>query len=302
MNLAPIALFVYNRLVHTRRTVEALLKNELAAESDLFIFSDAPKKPEAAESVREVREYIRTIAGFQSITIVERDKNWGLANSIIDGVTTVVNQYGRIIVLEDDLVVSSKFLEFMNNALDRYRSYGQVMQVSGYMFPVSEPIREDAVFLPLTTSWGWATWDRAWQRFDPSPTTWSRIRNDAGSLRAFDLDGADPYSDMMGAQLRGEIDSWAIRWYASVFSQKGLVLFPRETLVYNAGLEGSGTHGEGPAIWKANRPSDEFEVKVFPGEVAASPAFFSVKQALAQGRTNHSNRLLRWLNGFMARA
>lgn len=299
---APIALFVYNRPEHTRRTVEALLKNEEAAESDLFIFSDAPKKLEAAESVREVREYIQTITGFKSITIVERDRNWGLANSIIDGVTTVVNRYGRIIVLEDDLVVSSKFLGFMNNALDRYRSYGQVMQVSGYMFPVSEPILEDAVFLPLTTSWGWATWDRAWRYFDPSITTWSHVRNDARSLKAFDLDGACPYSGMMEAQLRGEIDSWAIRWYASVFVQKGLVLFPRETLVHNAGFEGSGTHGEGPAVWKANRPSDNFEVKLFPGEVAASPAFSSVKQALAKGRTSHSNRLRRWLNGLMARA
>src|SRR5689334_19947926 len=117
MNLAPITLFVYNRPEHTRRTVEALLKNELAAESDLFIFSDAPKKPESDESVRMVRDYIHAITGFKSVTIIERDRNWGLADSIIDGVTSVVNQYGRIIVLEDDLVVSAHFLEYMNTAL-----------------------------------------------------------------------------------------------------------------------------------------------------------------------------------------
>jgi hypothetical protein len=302
MNLSPIALFVYNRPVHTRRTVEALLKNKPAAESELFIFSDAAKRPEVAESVRRVRQYIRTITGFKSVTIVERDRNWGLANSIIDGVTSVVNQYGRIIVLEDDLIVSSNFLAFMNASLDLYKDYGQVMQISGYMFPVSERIQEDAVFLPLTTSWGWATWDRAWRCFDPSFTTWAQIKNDTEQVKSFDLDGAYPYSSMMEAQVRGEIDSWAIRWYASVFLQNGLVLFPRITLVYNSGLEGSGTHGEGPATWKANRPSADFAVTVFPREVCTSPAFMSVKQVIAKGQAGRSQRLLRWLHGFMARA
>src|ERR1041385_114103 len=114
MTLAPITLFVYNRPEHTRQTVEALLKNELARNSDLIIYSDAPKAPEATNAVREVRDYIRTIAGFRSVCIVIRDRNWGLANSIIDGVTSVVNERGSTIVLEDDLVVSSQFLEYMN--------------------------------------------------------------------------------------------------------------------------------------------------------------------------------------------
>jgi len=301
MNLAPIALFVYNRPVHTRRTVEALLTNEPAAESDLFVFSDAAKKPEAAESVRKVRGYIQTIAGFKSITIVERDRNWGLANSIIDGVSQACRNYGRVIVLEDDLIVSPHFLEFMNASLDRYAGDNRVMQVSGYMFPISAQISEDAVFLPLTTSWGWATWDRAWRQFDPSFTTWSQIKSNAEQVKSFDLDGAYPYSSMMEDQVRGEIDSWAIRWYASVFSQNGLVLFPRETLVYNAGLEGSGTHGGGPALWKANRPSVDFTVKVFPKEISGSPLFSLVKTAMAKTQGSHTNRLRRWLYGIMAR-
>ena len=133
--LAPIALFVYNRPIHTRRTVEALQKNTQAAESDLCIYSDAPKRPEVAEAVREVRAYIKTITGFSSITIVERERNLGLANSIIDGVTSIVNKHGRIIVLEDDLVVSQYFLEYMNTALERYRDDERVMQISGHMFP-----------------------------------------------------------------------------------------------------------------------------------------------------------------------
>jgi GT2 family glycosyltransferase len=114
---APIALFVYNRPWHTRQTVEALKKNELASESELFIYSDAPKNGKAKEKVKEVREYIKTIDGFKKVTIIERENNWGLADSIIDGVTKIVNEYGKIIVLEDDLVTSPYFLKFMNEAL-----------------------------------------------------------------------------------------------------------------------------------------------------------------------------------------
>src|SRR5450631_620851 len=176
---APITLFVYNRPAHTLRTVEALRKNELASESDLIIFSDAPKKTEAAAAVREVREYIRTISGFHSVSIVERDKNWGLANSIIDGVTTVVNRYGRIIVLEDDLVTSPYFLHFMNKALDLYQDEPRVMQISGHIFPADVTAETDAVFLPMTTSWGWATWQRAWQYFDPTAAGYESIKRDA---------------------------------------------------------------------------------------------------------------------------
>jgi len=242
--LAPIALFVYNRPRHTRQTVEALQKNELAGESDLFIYSDTTKKPEAVEAVNEVREYIKTISGFRSVSIIERDRNWGLANSIIDGVTRLCNEYGRVIVLEDDLVVTSHFLNFMNRALDKYEHEQQVIQVSGYMFPVSEEVSDDALFLPLTTSWGWATWARAWQFFDPDAKGYSRIKTDLALRKQFNLNGAYDYFSMLEAQLQGRIDSWAIRWYLSTFLIHGLTLFPRQSLVMNMGFDGSGTHGE----------------------------------------------------------
>jgi hypothetical protein len=245
MKLAPIALFVYNRPMHTRRTVEALLENEPVAESDLFIFSDAAKKPEAAESVRKVREYIRTITGFKSVKIVERDRNWGLANSIIDGVTSVVNQYGQVIVLEDDLVVSPYLMEYMNAALERYQDDERVMQISGHMFPTDFAATTDAVFLPMTTSWGWATWARAWEHFDPRTTGYARLKADAVLRKRFNLDGAYDYFSMLEAQLAGRVDSWAIRWYLSVFLHGGLVLFPRMSLVKNTGFDGSGTHTAG---------------------------------------------------------
>ncbi len=269
--LSPIALFVYNRPSHTRQTVEALQKNTLAQESDLIIFSDAAKKPEAAEAVHEVRAYLRQIDGFKSIKIIERDKNWGLANSIIDGVTSVVNQHGRIIVLEDDLVVTPHFLDFMNRALDKYENEQQVIQVSGYMFPVKLDIEEDALFLPLTTSWGWATWQRAWQLFDPDAKGYVQVKADLALRKRFNLDGAYDYFSMLEGQLAGRVDSWAIRWYLATFLLGGLTLYPRQSLVLNAGFDGSGTHGAASGQLTRSHIKEIFIPTALPETIIASP-------------------------------
>ena len=134
---APIVLFVYNRPWHTQQTVEALQKNKLASESELFIYSDDAKNDDARVSVDEVRKYIDNITGFKKITVIKRDKNWGLASSIIDGVTKIVNKYGRIIVLEDDLVTSPYFLKFMNDSLEVYEKRNDVFSVTGFNYPKS---------------------------------------------------------------------------------------------------------------------------------------------------------------------
>ena len=242
--LGPIALFVYNRPWHTRQTVEALQKNEFSAQSDLFIFSDAARKPEAVAAVCEVREYIKTIGGFKSVNIVERDRNLGLANSIIDGVSETCSKYGKVIVVEDDLIVSPHFLSYMNNALDLYAEEPRVMQISGHMFPIRFDGAYDAVFLPFVTSWGWATWGRAWACFDHSVKQFEVLNKDVQLRRRFNLDDAYPYFDMLVDQLNGRIDSWAIKWYVSVFFNDGLTLYPRLSLVINIGFDGSGTHGK----------------------------------------------------------
>ncbi len=132
-NLAPIILFTYNRPWHTRQTIEALQKNLYADKSRLIILSDGPKTEIDVPKVQKVREYIKTVKGFRSIEIIEREKNWGLANNIIDGVTRIINEYGKIIVLEDDIVTSPYFLKFMNEALEFYKDEERVMHISGYM-------------------------------------------------------------------------------------------------------------------------------------------------------------------------
>lgn len=289
MNLAPIVLFVYNRPAHTRRTVEALLKNTLAKESDLVIYSDASKNSEAADTVREVRDYIGTINGFKSVKIVERDRNWGLANSIIDGVTSVVNERGRIIVLEDDLVVTPHFLDFMNRALDKYQDEQQVIQVSGYMFPVKLKTKEDALFLPLTTSWGWATWQRAWQLFDPDATGYAQVKLDLALRKRFNLDGAYDYFSMLEAQLAGRVDSWAVRWQLSAFLNNTLTIYPRHSLIVNAGFDGTGTHG--PAVGSLSRSGviKEFNPERFPIEMKVGDSWEVVCRLL-----RNRNHLFVW--------
>jgi hypothetical protein len=243
MNCAPIALFVYNRPWHTRQTVEALQKNELAEDSDLFIFSDAPKKPEAAAAVQEVRDYISHISGFKSIKIIEREENMGLANSIINGVTKVCGEYDRVIVLEDDLVTTPYFLRFMNDALDLYEHEESIISIHGYMYPVMENLPE-TFFLRGADCWGWATWKRGWDIFEPDGQKLLRQLSLQGLKfeNEFNYDGAYNFSAMLRSQTQGKIDSWAIRWYASALLTGKLTLYPGRSLVQNIGNDSSGTH------------------------------------------------------------
>lgn len=239
--LAPVALFVYNRPKHTRQTVEALQKNELAGESELFIFADGLKKPEHADAVCEVRQYVRTVEGFKSVTIVERDENYGLARSIITGVTEIVNRFDRIIVLEDDLVTSPYFLRYMNEALELYKNDKEVISIHGYIYPVRAKLPE-TFFLRGADCWGWATWRRGWNLFEPAGQLLLNELKNRKLTKQFDFDGAYPYTKMLTQQVTGGNNSWAIRWYAAAFLKDKLTLYPGKSLVFNTGIDASGTH------------------------------------------------------------
>lgn len=242
MQLAPVVLFTYNRPRHTEKVVEALRNNNLAQRTDLIIYSDGPKSTTDRDNVQAVRNYLQTICGFKSKRIIQSKSNNGLANSIISGVTEVINEYGRIIVLEDDLVTAPHFLDYMNQALERYEEEEKVMQISGHMFDVTINAETDAMFLPFTTSWGWATWKRAWDKFDPLMSGYNQLKLNRRFRNKFNLDGSYDYYSMVEAQIKGKIDSWAIRWYLSVFLKSGLVLYPVKSYVMNIGFDGSGTH------------------------------------------------------------
>ena len=245
-NLAPIALFVYNRPEHTRRTLKFLQQNLLADESRLFIFSDAAAGPADESNVKEVRELIKTINGFKNIEIVERPKNMGLAASIIDGVSRLVKEYGRIIVFEDDLISSPYTLQYFNNALRRYEDEEKVMHIGAYMYPLKADEKDknslpETFFYRAATSWGWATWERAWNHFEPDIDKLTSQFN-TRKISEFSIDGTMNFWKQMKEFKAGKNNSWAIRWYASLFLKGGLTLNPSESLINNIGHDGSGVH------------------------------------------------------------
>jgi hypothetical protein len=241
MDLAPIVLFVYNRPEHTRRTVEALQKNDLAEESDLVIFSDNYKDEIDKNNVEDVRKYLKTIAEFKSVSIVERFENYGLAKSVISGVTEIVNKFGRVIVLEDDLITSPYFLKYMNEALDMYANEEKVISIHGYVYPIKGNLPE-TFFLRGADCWGWATWKRGWDLFEfDGQKLFDQLQAKKLTM-VFDFEGSYPYTLMLKSQIKGFNSSWAVRWYASAFLADKLTLYPGKSLVQNIGFDKSGTH------------------------------------------------------------
>lgn len=240
-NCAPIALFVYNRPEHAKRTIEALKRNLLAEDSELIIFSDAAKAVAQTDAVNEVREFVRQISGFKSVIVVEREVNLGLALSIIDGISAIVNKYGRVIVLEDDLVVSKYFLKYMNDALICYENDLEVISIHGYLYPLLQRM-PNTFFIKDTGSWGWATWKRAWDHFEKDGRKLLTAIEERGLADRFNFNGAYPFTKLLKDQIKGKNNSWAIRWQATAFLNNKLTLFPGRSLLQNIGHDDSGTH------------------------------------------------------------
>ena len=244
---APIVVFTYCRPNNTRETIGSLLRNEEAASSDLIVFSDFPKNEKAVSKVKETREYLHSISGFHSIQIVERNENYGLAKNIMNGVTEIINQYGKAIILEDDMTVSPHFLKYMNDGLERYENNTKVASIHGYMYPSSTAVDlPETFFIKGADCWGWATWKRAWDFFTPdAKLLYGEIKRKK-LVKDFEFDYTYPYYKMLKNQVDGVANSWAICWYASCFLQDMYTLYPNQSLILLNGLDGVGsTHGEG---------------------------------------------------------
>jgi hypothetical protein len=237
MTLAPIVLFVYNRPEETKQTIAALAKNDLAAASELFIFCDGAKGETDKKSVAEVRNIVRSLTGFKNIVIIERDKNYGLAQSVISGVTEIVNKYGKVIVLEDDLLTSPQFLTFINDGLEIYQTEPQVGIIHAHIYNIKN--LPELFFISKIGCWGWGTWARAWNKvsFDGQELL-DKIKADK-TERLFDVDNSYPYLKMLENQIAGKNSSWAIRMYASFFTQGMLALNPGRSLVEHIGYRGT---------------------------------------------------------------
>lgn len=239
--ISPIILFTYNRPHHTRQTIEALKKNNLASESDLIVFSDNAKKDEDIDKVRTIRRYVKTIHGFKNVQLIERPENIGLAKNIIDGVSTIINHYGNAIILEDDLVTSPFFLQYMNDALRVYEHEEHVISIHGYIYPMKTKLPE-TFFIRGADCWGWATWQRGWNCFNPDGEDLLKKIKLRKLEKTFNFSNSFSYLKMLEDQIIGKNDSWAIRWYASAFLADKLTLYPGHSLVRNIGIDGSGTH------------------------------------------------------------
>jgi len=244
MQLAPVLLFTFNRLEQTQQTVQALQQNRLAQESELFVFSDGPRTPAEAARVKAVRDYLATITGFKAVTIRTAEKNKGLADSIIDGVTELIQQYGTVIVLEDDLVTSSNFLSFCNQALQYYKNHPQLHSVGGYSRPIRGLDDKEVYFTYRATSWGWATWKEQWMQVDWSVKDYDSFARDRQTRRQFNRMGSD-MANMLDKQMRGAINSWAIRWCYHQFKKELVTVFPAVSKVSNIGFNAAASNTKG---------------------------------------------------------
>lgn len=243
MEIAPVVVFAYNRPVHLQSVLDSLAKNDLASESSLFVYCDGAKE-DASDEQRSLVEQTRNIAhlakGFRSVEVIERDHNFGLADNIIGAVTEVVNKYGRIITLEDDVIASKGFLRYMNEALYLFSEDERVMHISGYMYPHSEKLPETFFFEVPYPGGGWATWKRAWKYFS----------NDINSLfvywstrwHEFNRFGEDYLQRQLEANYNGTMYTWFIKWHAVVLKMDGLTLYPHTSLTNNIGFDSSGSN------------------------------------------------------------
>lgn len=241
--LAPIVLFVYNRPWHTFQTLNALSKNYLANESTLYIYADGAKPnatPTQHEALKETRSIIREKQWCKEVHIIESEQNKGLANAIIAGVTEVIKQHKKIIVLEDDMITSPHFLRYMNESLDFYENEEKVANIHAYIYDIQG--LPQTFFLKDPGCWGWATWQRGWELFESDGEKLRQEIVAENLVKQFDYEHSYPYFLMLERQIRGENNSWAIRWYASLFLKNKLSLYPHTSLVHNIGNDTSGTN------------------------------------------------------------
>jgi len=289
---APIALFVYNRPDHTGQTLSYLQSNLLAKETDLFIFSDGPKTDADKASVDAVRKLTTKATGFKTVKLIARSQNMGLANSIISGVTQLVNEYGKVIVFEDDLVSSPYTLQYFNEALTHYADAEEVMHISAYMFPLQDNTLPQTFFFRAAFSWGWATWARAWKNFNPD-IDGLMAQFDAAKIHQFSIEGTMNFWKQMQDFKARKNNSWAIRWYASVFLKNGLTLNPAQSLIHNIGHDGTGVHSNIEDTYGVQIA--QLPVTYFPAALHENmPAYNAIKYFLKNRKGSLLQRGLRF--------
>ncbi len=240
--LAPIVVFAFNRPVHLKKTLSALSKNIGAKDSNLYLFVDGPRNSEDRRTINACIKVGNEFSdNFKTFEVKQSHVNNGLANSIIFGITHVLQNHPKVIVVEDDLVTSPYFLDFINRGLERYQNEKDVASIHGFVLPFTNPISEP-FFMKGADCWGWGTWSNRWELFNPDGQVLLEELRSKNLIDEFNLDGSYSFSEMLENQIAGKNNSWAIRWHASMFLRNKLTLYPAQTYVENIGFDGSGTH------------------------------------------------------------
>lgn len=264
--LAPIAVIVYNRPEHTRQTLEALSQNTLAKDSELFIFCDGPKpgsSPEALAKVEETRRICHEKQWCGKVNVIERQENVGLAANITGGFGELVNKYGKAIELDDDIVTGKYFLEYMNEALDRYENEKKVFHICAWRDPIWTTKKDSSYFHPVVDPWGFATWKDRWQYYKKDPQECLRTFTPE-MIYHFNIDGTDTKQfGIIESNANGKMNTWCAFWYATVFTRGGLCLAPTKSLVKNVGLDGTGVHC-GKSRWETITDTVDYKITKFP--------------------------------------
>ena len=241
---APIAIFAFNRPDNLRQVLAALAANTIATMSDVTIFCDGPRCESEAQKTEAVRAVAHAVTGFASVEIVERDVNWGLRRSLVAGITSLVEKYGRVIVVEDDIVTSKFFLQYMNDALDCYEGDTQVASISGFCVDHGVQNPPETFFIRGGECWGWATWQDRWKLYNPDGKALLAQLRHLNLTKKFDFDGNCPSTQVLEDAVEGKVDSWFMLWTASLFLLDMYTLYPSKTLVKNIGFD-AGTHSSG---------------------------------------------------------
>jgi len=303
----PIGVFAYDRPENLKLTLESLGRCRGYEDYDLHVFCDAPKTSAATDGVSRARAVAHEWVDAHGGRVVEREKNMRFRN-ITDGITELCERYGQVVVIEDDVVVSPDFLDYIRSSLEKYEYEDRVFMVTGFMYAIEHPPKPDAFFLPLTCSQGWATWKRAWDRFEWEAPGWRELLKDKKRRKLFNVGGHYSFSKMLKSTMNGELESWAIRFYFAVFKAGGLALWPRRSMVWNTGM-GSGVHySNGPtvdarsALLHGSRSRDAFLTPqlgfspAFPSRITVdAKAFELVGRGLDHSRGPLYVRVARWI-------
>ncbi|EKT2296483.1 glycosyltransferase [Salmonella enterica] len=281
---SPVVMFVYAKPEHTRKTIESLAKNPEASSTDLFIYSDAAKSDKDFIAVREVRNIVSSVSGFKSVSLYFRSENIGLASNIMDGVSKVCEKYGRVIVIEDDIVTSPCFLAYMNAALEKYEDDKRIWHVTGWNYPFLDNYmsESDAYLWRMMNCWGWGTWNDRWVNFrkDPEELIKSFSKKD---ISEFNLDNAFNFWSQVEDNYNGKINTWAIFWYATIFKNNGLCLNPVNSMVKNIGMDGTGENCNTSDIYKT-KLSYEFGYR-WPNEISEDKTAINIVREFYKSNT-----------------